>query len=137
MRAGQAAPPVPPYRPAMQAETETNTRGLNLSADEIKRLRAFGQLLDNAFMIPGTDIRFGLDAIIGLAPGIGDGVSTALSLYPIYVAWKAGASKTLLVRMGFNLVLDFLVGLIPVLGDIFDTQFKANVRNLRLMGIDV
>ena len=114
-----------------------HSQALNLSPEEVARLKAYGKLMDNAFVVPGTEVRFGVDALIGLAPGIGDGVSFALSLYPIYVAWKAGGSAGLLAHMGFNLLLDFLVGLIPVLGDVLDTQFKANVRNLRLMGIEI
>ena len=109
---------------------------LDLSPEQIRQLRLYARMLDSAFAVPGTNFRFGLDALVGLLPGIGDALTVGFALYPLIVAKRAGAGPALLARMGFNLLLDFLVGLIPILGDLFDTTFKANVRNLRLMGIE-
>ena len=111
--------------------------GLQLSPADVRNLRIFGKVMDNAIELPGVQQKVGLDALIGVLPIAGDGVSFALSLYPLVVAYRAGAGPVLLAKMGGNLLLDFLVGLIPVLGDLFDVAFKANVRNLRLLGIDL
>ena len=90
-------------------------------------------LLDEAFRIPGTGIRFGLDGVIGLVPGLGDVLAGLLSLIIPVAAWIRGASYILLVRMAANLAIGVLVGSIPVLGDIFDIAFKPNRRNYQLL----
>ena len=99
----------------------------------LERLRWLGYLLDNSIPVPGTRFRFGLDSIIGLVPGVGDLVGGALSLYIILEAARLGVPKPLLVRMGYNVAVDALVGGVPVLGDLFDAGFKANLRNLALV----
>ena len=101
-----------------------------LEADLV-RARALAKLLDSQFSIGG--FKFGLDGIIGLIPGIGDAVASAMGAYLLYVAHKHRLGKGLLGMMVFNLVLDWLVGLVPVLGDLFDIAFKANLRNLALL----
>jgi uncharacterized protein DUF4112 len=101
--------------------------------EDIRRLESIADLLDSRFRIPGTDIRFGLDALLGLIPGIGDGVSLLPALYLMMEAKKLGASKFLLTRMAMNVGIDWLVGSIPLLGDIFDVGFKANRRNIKLL----
>lgn len=93
----------------------------------------FGRLLDTRFRIPGTDIRFGLDFILGLFPYAGDIISLIFSGLMIATMARHGAGGMLVVRMLGNVALDALVGTIPLLGDLFDLYFKANVRNLRLM----
>lgn len=103
----------------------------------IARLRLIARLMDNAIEIPGTGIRFGLDSLIGLIPGAGDAVTAGVSLYIVYEAAKLGATRGQLAMMLGNIAIDTLVGTIPVLGDLFDLTFKANVRNLRMMGIEV
>jgi Domain of unknown function (DUF4112) len=90
-------------------------------------------LLDEAFRIPGTRIRFGLDGIIGLVPGLGDVVAGLLSLVIPLAAWIRGVPYVTLVRMAANLGIGVLVGSIPLLGDIFDIAWKANRRNYRLL----
>jgi hypothetical protein len=102
----------------------------------IRRLRWLARLLDDAVTIPGTRYSVGLDPVIGLAPGVGDAVSMALSAYIIFEGKRLGASKHTLTMMVGNVVLDFLSGSIPVIGDLVDVGFKANQRNLRLLGID-
>jgi hypothetical protein len=99
----------------------------------LKNLNALAKLMDAQFRIPGTDIRFGVDGVIGLIPGVGDFVSFLISSYLVSVAVNKGASGFVLARMVFNIVLDALVGAVPVLGDIFDVAFKANQRNMKLL----
>jgi hypothetical protein len=101
--------------------------------EDIRRLESIADLLDSRFRIPGTNIRFGLDALLGLIPGIGDGVWLLPALYLMMEAKRLGASKFLLTRMAMNVGVDWLVGSIPLLGDIFDVGFKANRRNIKLL----
>jgi len=104
-----------------------------LDPRSLERLRRLGNLLDNSIRVPGTNFRFGLDSIIGLVPGIGDLAGGALSLYIIVEAARLGVPRPLLFRMGYNVAVDALVGAVPVLGDLFDAGFKANLRNLALV----
>ena len=90
-------------------------------------------LLDEAFRIPGTSIRFGLDGIIGLVPGLGDVLAGLFSLIIPLAAWIRGVPYITLVRMAANLGIGVLVGTIPLFGDIFDIAWKANRRNYRLL----
>jgi len=101
--------------------------------DRVARLDALAALLDTAFIIPGTNIRFGLDALIGLVPGIGDAITTAISLFIVHEAHQLGAPKHVIVRMLGNVALDGMVGAVPLLGDAFDVMWRANVRNMRLL----
>jgi hypothetical protein len=96
-------------------------------------LQTLSRLMDTQFRIPGTQIRFGLDAIIGLVPGVGDFASFLISTYMISVATKSGASGFVVARMVTNVAIDALVGAIPLLGDLFDVVFKANQRNMQLL----
>lgn len=89
--------------------------------------------MDSQFVIPGTNIRFGLDSLIGLIPGAGDLSTFVVSGFMVSVLAKNGASGFVLSRMILNIVIDAVVGSVPVLGDIFDVAFKANQKNLRLM----
>lgn len=97
------------------------------------RLERYATLMDARFQIPGTRIRFGLDPIIGLLPGIGDAIGLLLSLVIVVEAVRLGASKRLLLIMLGNLGLEALLGTVPLLGDLFDAGFKANLRNTRLL----
>ncbi|HKY02527.1 MAG TPA: DUF4112 domain-containing protein [Burkholderiales bacterium] len=99
----------------------------------ISHLRQLAWLLDSSIRIPGTRLSFGIDALIGLVPGLGDLVGTALSAYIVAGAWRAGISKTTLVHMLFNIAIESIFGAVPVLGDIFDAAWKANQRNIRLL----
>jgi NADH:ubiquinone oxidoreductase subunit 5 (subunit L)/multisubunit Na+/H+ antiporter MnhA subunit len=103
------------------------------SDPRFKNLDVLAKLMDSQFRIPGTNIRFGLDALIGLVPGAGDFVSFLVSSYLVSNAINKGASGYVLSRMVLNIVVDALVGAIPVLGDIFDVAFKANQRNVKLL----
>jgi hypothetical protein len=90
-------------------------------------------LLDEAFRIPGTGVRFGLDGIIGLVPGLGDVLAGLLSLIIPVAAWIRGVPYVTLVRMAVNLGIGVLVGSIPILGDAFDIAWKPNRRNYQLL----
>ena len=105
----------------------------SLERDRLERLRRLGYLLDNSIPIPGTGFRVGLESIVGLVPGVGDLVGGAFSLYIILQASRMGVPASLLARMGWNLVVDVVVGSVPLLGDLFDAGFKANMRNLALL----
>ena len=100
---------------------------------DTRGLDRLARLMDAQFSIPGTNIRFGLDGIIGLVPGVGDFASFLVSAYLLSVAANKGASGFVMARMTLNVVVDALIGAIPVLGDIFDVFFKANQRNVRLL----
>lgn len=99
----------------------------------LKNMDLLARLMDSQFKIPGTNIKFGLDALIGLVPGAGDFATFLISGYMITVLASNGASGFVLARMVLNVVIDSLFGAIPVLGDIFDVAFKANQRNMKLM----
>jgi Domain of unknown function (DUF4112) len=99
----------------------------------IKRLERFAKLMDTAWRIPFTRWRFGLDSVLGLVPGAGDGVNLLLSVYSLYLARKLGAPNSLMLKMATNAGIDFGLGSVPVLGDVFDLFFKSNTRNLKLL----
>ena len=99
----------------------------------LRGLRTLARLLDNAVRIPGTDFRIGLDPLLGQLHGAGDLVGGAASAYAILVAARLGASRMVLVRMLGNVLIDALVGVVPVFGDIFDFGYKANARNVALL----
>ena len=102
-------------------------------AERIARIDKLATLLDTRFVIPFTKFRFGADSLIGLAPGIGDAVTVALSLYIVYEAHRLGAPKTVLARMLGNVAIDGMFGVVPVAGDVFDVMFRANRRNVRIL----
>ena len=102
-------------------------------AERIARLDALASLLDTAILIPGTNVRFGLDAMIGLVPGVGDVVTTLLSLYIVKEARALGAPRHLILRMLGNVALDSMVGAVPLAGDVFDVMWRANRRNMNLL----
>lgn len=100
---------------------------------EIADLERLADLMDSRFRVPGTDIRFGLDAVLGLVPGVGDGLVSLPGVYIIVRAHRMGAPFLLLSRMALNLTIDLVVGAIPLLGDLFDVGFRANRRNVALL----
>jgi hypothetical protein len=89
------------------------------------------RLLDDQFEIAG--VKFGLDSLVGLIPGIGDAITAGLGLYPVHLVRKHNLGKRFMTRMLWNLLLDFLVGLVPVAGDAGDLLFKAHRKNFRLL----
>jgi hypothetical protein len=101
--------------------------------ERIARLDALASLLDSALVIPGINVRFGLDAIVGFIPGIGDAITAVLSLFIVHEAHQLGAPFHLIVRMLANIALDGVVGSVPVVGDAFDVLWRSNRRNVRLL----
>jgi hypothetical protein len=125
-------PTLPPNPPGNSLSEQNRwNRGAWLFRDTtLQRLEI---LLDEAFRVPGTNFRFGIDGIIGLVPGLGDVLAGLLSLIIPLAAWIRGVPYITLVRMAVNLAIDVLVGTIPIFGDIFDVAWKANRRNYRLL----
>lgn len=101
--------------------------------DIVHHIRTFSELLDSRFSIPGTKIRFGLDAIIGLIPGFGDSIGGLLSALIILQSARLGVSRIVLVRMAINVIIEVIIGAVPFIGDIFDVAWKANIRNSNLL----
>jgi hypothetical protein len=99
----------------------------------IEVLRGFAQLLDSAFVVPGTSYRVGLDPIVGLIPGIGDLVSPIFAIALLWQARQLGIPRIIQLRMIFNVAIDGLVGAVPLLGDLFDFAWKSNLMNLALI----
>jgi Domain of unknown function (DUF4112) len=116
---------------AARTANPRSQRASGLFADE--NLDLLAHLLDDWFRIPGTSVRFGLDGIIGLIPGLGDILAGLASCIIILAAWVRGVPYVTLVRMVVNLALDVVIGAIPLLGDAFDIAWKANRRNYRLL----
>ena len=96
-------------------------------------MQKIANIMDRAFVIPGTGIRFGIDPILGLIPGIGDTLSVVASGYIYSHAKQAGVPRAQRLRMLWNILIDWFVGLIPVIGDLFDVSFKANSRNIAII----
>ena len=99
----------------------------------LARLEALARLMDGAFVLPGTNLRFGLEAIVGLVPVAGDMIAGLVSTYLIWEARQLGAPRWLVARMLANTLLDTTIGAIPVLGDAFDVVFRANLKNMTLL----
>jgi hypothetical protein len=123
--------PIPARVPVDPAPSDRWSRSAWLFRD--RTLHGLEILLDEAFVLPGTGIRFGLDGIIGLVPGLGDVVAGLLSLIIPLAGWIRGVPYVTLARMAVNLGIGVLVGSVPLFGDIFDIAWKANRRNYRLL----
>lgn len=114
----------------------TTTKPQNYHLDKIstvRKLRQFSNLLDNAIRIPGTSIGIGLDPILGLIPGGGDILGGIFSAYIVFQAFKLGLPRETLIQMVSNIALEAITGTVPVVGDIFDVAWKANVKNVALL----
>ncbi|HEV8523203.1 MAG TPA: DUF4112 domain-containing protein [Terriglobales bacterium] len=105
-------------------------RQQKLRDEELERLAT---LLDDLFRIPGTNLRFGLDPLLGLLPGLGDLISGALGLLMVLAAWQRNLPRVTIWRMLVNLAIDSALGSIPLAGDFFDVAWKANRKNLALL----
>ena len=99
----------------------------------LKRVERLAQSLDAQFSIPGTQIQFGWDALVGLIPVAGDVLTLIPQFYLFFEAFRLKVRKRTLMRMLLNILVDWLVGSIPILGDLFDVAFKSNLRNAKLL----
>lgn len=108
---------VPPPRPRIDDETLEN----------------LARLLDDAFPVPGTSLRFGIDPLLGLIPGLGDLISALFGFIIIFAAWDRGLPRVTIARMVANIVIDSGLGTLPLLGDAFDVLWKSNRRNYELL----
>lgn len=98
-----------------------------------RRLEAMEQLLENAFVVPGTNIRVGLDAIVGLVPVVGDFLTTAMGAWIVWEARNLGLPKWKLWRMAGNVAFDTAIGIVPLVGDAADFLFRSNTRNMKIV----
>lgn len=105
------------------AERHKHTNSVNYIAD----------LLDSRFKIPGTRIKFGIDPILGLIPGVGDWFGGMLSIYFMIEAFRAGGGLSVVLRIFLNIIIDIIIGSIPLIGEVFDVAWKANRRNAKLI----
>lgn len=110
-----------------------NNRGGAKTAADLESLRRWARLLDTQFRVPGTNLTFGLDPIIGLIPGVGDLVGPIFGLVVVAHAWKMRVPKVIMARMLVNAGLDALFGIFPLLGDAIDLFWKANQSNVKLL----
>jgi hypothetical protein len=109
------------------------TAPVTVRTDPAATLRSLARLMDSAIAIPGTNIRLGLDALIGLVPGVGDLAGAAMSGYIVLASARLGAPPPVLIRMVGNIAVDGVIGSVPLLGDLFDVGWRANVRNTELL----
>ena len=109
-------------------------RGDHLEGDRgLAQIKLLAKLMDNAVEIPGLKTRIGLDAVLGLIPGVGDIASSFVSFYILQVANRRGASRLTLLHMTFNILCDWIIGSVPLAGDVFDIFWKSNQRNVKLL----
>ncbi|MEB3830647.1 DUF4112 domain-containing protein [Phormidium sp. CCY1219] len=103
------------------------------NTNHLRRLRTLSRLLDSAITIPGTRYRVGLDPLLGLLPAGGDIAGALVSAYIVFAAAQMGVPRNSLLQMVYNILLETLVGTVPVLGDLFDVAWKANLKNMELL----
>jgi len=99
----------------------------------IELLRRWSRLMDSAYRVPGTSIRFGWDPIVGLVPGVGDVATASFAVTVLYHAYRLGVPGVVLARMMLNVLIDLAAGLVPVAGDVADIAWKSNSLNLALL----
>jgi hypothetical protein len=115
------------FRRANRSQGDTSRRAA------LERIDMLARLFDTAFIVPGTNIRFGVEAVMRLVPGIGDAAASALSCYLLYEAHRLDVPKPVFARLVANVAIEGLVGAVPVLGDLFDVGFRANRRNVKIL----
>ena len=108
-------------------------RGATSPARRLARLRRLAWIMDGAFRLPGSKFRFGLNSLVGLPPVAGDALLGAISLYIVYEGYRLGLSRADVARMVGNVAVETAMGAVPVVGDLFDVAFKANLRNLAII----
>ena len=110
-----------------------NEEQKELNEEKLLRLKRLSHKLDEAFTVPGTERKIGIDPIIGLIPGGGDLIGGVLSIYIMYAGIGMGVSRAVIIRMFGNVALEFVIGCIPIIGDLFDATWKSNQRNVKLI----
>ncbi|MBE9112774.1 DUF4112 domain-containing protein [Nodosilinea sp. LEGE 07298] len=110
-----------------------NTINTAAQLRNLTRIRRISRLMDTAFRIPVLGLKVGWDPVLGLIPGLGDLIATAISAYVIVLAARFGLPRGILAQMVFNIGLEAVVGTVPLVGDLFDAFYKSNVRNLKLL----
>jgi hypothetical protein len=110
-----------------------NTINTAAQLRNLTRIRRISRLMDTAFRIPVLGLKVGWDPVLGLIPGLGDLIATAISAYVIVLAARFGLPRGILTQMIFNIGLEAVVGTVPLVGDLFDAFYKSNVRNLKLL----
>jgi hypothetical protein len=119
----------------MQSAVTLQSPNTSALARDLARARWLANWLDARFSILG--IRFGLEGMVGLIPVVGDTLGMLAGIYPIYVAYRHHLGKTVQIRMASNLLIEWLIGIIPFIGDAADIWYKANLRNVRLLEASV
>ena len=110
-----------------------NDEQKELNEEKLLRLKKLSHNLDEAFTIPGTERKIGIDPIIGLIPGGGDLIGGALSIYIMHAGIRMGMPRAVIIRMFGNVALEFIIGCIPIIGDLFDAMWKSNQKNVKLI----
>jgi hypothetical protein len=124
---------MPPTITIEQPHERTRFRSAHSRRAALDRIDFLSKLFDTAFILPGTNVRFGVEAVLRLIPGIGDAAASALSCYLLYEARRLELPTHVFARMVGNVAVEGIVGAIPVLGDLFDVGFRANRRNVRIL----
>lgn len=125
-----------PHESPLEAEVAQEEGALEITpaqSSNLKDMEALARLLDSRFTVPGLNMKYGIDGIIGLIPGIGDAFTAVLGLYIISRSAALGGSIFLIFRMLFNLLIDVTLGAIPLLGDFFDFAFRSNAKNVKML----
>ena len=117
----------------MTAFTAWQYRDQSVPLAKIERLRQLAWLIDAVGRVPGTRFRFGLNSAIGLAPGAGDAVLALISLYFVYEAVQLGVPRAKVKRMLWNVAIEAMLGALPLIGDLLDVAWKANLRNVAII----
>src|SRR5688572_19797325 len=128
-----ARPPSTHLMPPRRESSESPSDRLGDDNPRLARLRRLARWLDAGVRIPGTNIRFGLDPIIGLIPGVGDSSGAAVGGWILLEASRLGVPRTTLLRIAWNIAVDAVIGAVPFLGDLFDVAWKSNLRNVALL----
>ena len=110
-----------------------NDEQKELNEEKLLRLKRLSHNLDEAFTIPGTERKIGIDPITGLIPGGGDLIGGALSIYIMHAGIRMGMPRSVIIQMFGNIALEFIIGCIPIIGDLFDAMWKSNQRNVKLI----
>jgi hypothetical protein len=116
-----------------KGKTNMNDEQKELNEEKLLRLKRLSHNLDEAFTIPGTERKIGIDPIIGLIPGGGDLIGGALSIYIMHAGIRMGMPRSVIIRMFGNIALEFIIGCIPIIGDLFDAMWKSNQKNVKLI----